>query len=140
MAELAIKKKLPREAQLPSGENLDTNHDCDLAGLDNSDCDSIGKKGRGAGSPISIRSEPDMLPFSKDPSGRFVMKIMHKLEKCLYVYCKLFTAMVICFGRLFFFILFLFIIRYEHQNYHLTSIKFLFDGRKQSFVFGLNFF
>lgn len=28
---------------------------------------------RGAGSPISIRSEPDMLPFSKDPSGRYIV-------------------------------------------------------------------
>jgi hypothetical protein len=74
LAELAIKKKLPRETQLPSGESSDTNHECDLAGLDTSDCDSLGKKQvRGAGSPISIRSEPDMLPFSKDPSGRYIV-------------------------------------------------------------------
>ncbi|EFA04249.1 SH3 domain-containing protein Dlish [Tribolium castaneum] len=73
LAELAIKKKLPRETQLPSGESSDTNHECE-GGLDTSDCDSLGKnKVRGAGSPISIRSEPDMLPFSKDPSGRYIV-------------------------------------------------------------------
>lgn len=26
-----------------------------------------------AGSPISLHSEPDMLPFSKDPSGRYIV-------------------------------------------------------------------
>ncbi|KAJ8921021.1 hypothetical protein NQ315_015817 [Exocentrus adspersus] len=74
LAELAIKKKLPREAHLASGESLDTNHDCDGAGVDTSDCDSLGKKhGTGAASPISIHSEPDMIPFCKDPSGRYIV-------------------------------------------------------------------
>lgn len=44
----------------------------DGAGIDTSDCDSLGKK-HGAASPISIHSEPDMLPFSKDPSGRYIV-------------------------------------------------------------------
>ncbi|CAG9854906.1 unnamed protein product [Phyllotreta striolata] len=74
LAELAIKKKLPRGEHLASGESLDTNQDCDGAGAD-SDTDSVDRKkhGTGAASPISIHSEPDMIPFSKDPSGRFIV-------------------------------------------------------------------
>lgn len=46
----------------------------DLATADTSDCDSLGKKqGAVAGSPVSIHSEPDMSPFSKDPSGRYIV-------------------------------------------------------------------
>lgn len=47
----------------------------DAAGLDNSDCDSLGKNKpeTGAISPVSIHSEPDMIPFSKDPSGRYIV-------------------------------------------------------------------
>lgn len=47
----------------------------DVAAADNSDCDSLGKKAATAmaGSPISLHSEPDMLPFSKDPSGRYIV-------------------------------------------------------------------
>ncbi|CAG9825207.1 unnamed protein product [Phaedon cochleariae] len=74
LAELAIKKKLPREAHLASGESLDPSNDCDAAAIDTSDCDSLGKKhATGAASPISIHSEPDMIPFSKDPSGRYIV-------------------------------------------------------------------
>ncbi|XP_056630828.1 SH3 domain-containing protein Dlish [Diorhabda carinulata] len=74
LAELAIKKKLPRDEHVASGDSLDTNQDCDVAGADTSDCDSVGKKLRtGAASPISIHSEPDMIPFSKDPSGRYIV-------------------------------------------------------------------
>lgn len=46
---------------------------------DTSDCDSVGKKtGLGGGgplasSPVSLHSEPDMLPFCKDPSGRYIV-------------------------------------------------------------------
>ncbi|XP_050517405.1 SH3 domain-containing protein Dlish [Diabrotica virgifera virgifera] len=74
LAELAIKKKLPRDEHVASGDSLDTNQDCDGAGAEASDCDSVGKKHRpGAVSPISIHSEPDMIPFSKDPSGRYIV-------------------------------------------------------------------
>ncbi|XP_023028194.2 dachs ligand with SH3s [Leptinotarsa decemlineata] len=74
LAELAIKKKLPREGHVASGESLDTNNDCDAVVVDTSDCDSLGKKDdTEAASPISIHSEPDMIPFSKDPSGRFIV-------------------------------------------------------------------
>ncbi|KAL1490634.1 hypothetical protein ABEB36_013295 [Hypothenemus hampei] len=80
LAEMAIKKKLPRETHLASGDSSDTNHDCsDGAGLDNSDCDSLGKNNNskqetGAISPVSIHSDgPDMIPFSKDPSGRYIV-------------------------------------------------------------------
>lgn len=46
----------------------------DLAGADTSDCDSLGKKQTNvAVSTVSIHSEPDMLPFSKDPSGRYIV-------------------------------------------------------------------
>lgn len=46
----------------------------DLVGADTSDCDSLGKKqGNVAVSTVSIHSEPDMLPFSKDPSGRYIV-------------------------------------------------------------------
>lgn len=49
----------------------------EIAGADTSDCDSLGKKqgmpGTLASSPVSLHSEPDMLPFSKDPSGRYIV-------------------------------------------------------------------
>ncbi|KAK9745067.1 Variant SH3 domain [Popillia japonica] len=56
LAELAIKKKLPRNGQNGSIEQADANHECDLATADTSDCDSL-----------------DMSPFSKDPSGRYIV-------------------------------------------------------------------
>ncbi|XP_030746797.1 SH3 domain-containing protein Dlish [Sitophilus oryzae] len=77
LAEMAIKKKLPRDVHLASRESSDTNHDCDGAGLDImfDDCASIEKEklDTGAISPVSIHSEPDMIPFSKDPSGRYIV-------------------------------------------------------------------
>lgn len=73
LADLATKKKLPREGQLNNLDAADTNHDCDLAGGDTSDCDSIDKKCVTTGSPVSLHMEPDMLPFSKDPSGRYIV-------------------------------------------------------------------
>lgn len=74
LAEHNVKKKLPRQRQHTSGESSDANQDCDVNGIDTSDCDSMGKKqATGAGSPISVHSEPDMLPFSKDPSGRYIV-------------------------------------------------------------------
>lgn len=73
LAELTIKKKLPRDSQLGSVDPMDSN-DCDLATGETSDCDSIDKKpGIITGSPVSIHSEPDMIPFSKDPSGRYIV-------------------------------------------------------------------
>ncbi|XP_050307062.1 SH3 domain-containing protein Dlish [Anthonomus grandis grandis] len=77
LAEMAIKKKLPREAHNLASADSSDNLDCDAAGLDNSDCDSLGKSKHhqetGAISPVSIQSEPDMIPFQKDPSGRYIV-------------------------------------------------------------------
>lgn len=73
LAELTIKKKLPRDVQMGSTDQMDSN-ECDLAAGEASDCDSFERKqGVVAGSPISINSEPDRLPFSKDPSGRYIV-------------------------------------------------------------------
>lgn len=74
LAELAIKKKLPRNGQPAPSDQAETSHEPDVAGVDTSDCDSLEKKQAAvAGSPVSLHSEPDMLPFSKDPSGRYIV-------------------------------------------------------------------
>ncbi|XP_022905966.1 SH3 domain-containing protein Dlish [Onthophagus taurus] len=74
LAELAIKKKLPRDEQNGNVDQPETTHECEIAAADTSDCDSLGKKqGAVASSPVSIHSEPDMSPFSKDPSGRYIV-------------------------------------------------------------------
>lgn len=73
LAEMAIKKKLPRNGPNGPVEQTDAN-DCELPPADTSDCDSLGKKQTAvASSPVSIHSEPDMSPFSKDPSGRYIV-------------------------------------------------------------------
>ncbi|KAK9888658.1 hypothetical protein WA026_000887 [Henosepilachna vigintioctopunctata] len=68
LADHSVKKKLPRERQPTSGESSDANHDCDVVGIDTSDCESVIKK-QTASSQISLNSEP----FSKDPSGRYIV-------------------------------------------------------------------
>lgn len=97
LAELAIKKKLPRNGGCNNKSSIDARHDCNLIGGDFSDSclvDTVGKKLPSAttttaaetitntvvaiptSSPTSINScsEPDMLmPFAKDPSGRFIV-------------------------------------------------------------------
>ncbi|GLV38697.1 Dachs ligand with SH3s [Carabus blaptoides fortunei] len=77
LAELAVKKKLPRDRPSGGGTGGDNSNDGEIAGHDTSDCDSLGKKqtmpGTLASSPVSLHSEPDMLPFCKDPSGRYIV-------------------------------------------------------------------
>lgn len=75
LAELAVKKKLPRDRQSGGSGSGDNLNDGDLAGAETSDCDSVGKKQTTvlASSPVSLHSEPDMLPFCKDPSGRYIV-------------------------------------------------------------------
>ncbi|XP_018331277.1 SH3 domain-containing protein Dlish [Agrilus planipennis] len=72
LADLAIKKKLPRNCQAVSADQHDSTPDSEVI-LAESDNDSVEKKRNVASSPISIHSEPDMLPFAKDPSGRFIV-------------------------------------------------------------------
>lgn len=71
LADLAIKKKLPRngsvpgvvENQLSDYNEMETHQVNDIVALQNNLKHS----------QASLNSEPDYLPFSKDPSGRFIV-------------------------------------------------------------------
>lgn len=71
LADLAIKKKLPRnssvpgvvENQLSDYNEMETHPVNDIVGLPNNLKHS----------QASLNSEPDYLPFSKDPSGRYIV-------------------------------------------------------------------
>lgn len=67
LADLAIKKKLPRNGsvdhQLSDYNELDGGHQNDIVGLQNNLKHS----------QASLNSEPDYLPFAKDPSGRYIV-------------------------------------------------------------------
>ncbi|XP_018899996.1 SH3 domain-containing protein Dlish [Bemisia tabaci] len=88
LAELAlsnVKKKLPREQRNSTDVEVDINPDPRAAG-DVSDCDSYGKKATNVSNPQQLNmtssqaslhsassSQPDVHPFFKDPSGRFIV-------------------------------------------------------------------
>lgn len=67
---MAIKKKLPRDQSLGTATDL---LDGDIP-IDN--CDDTGLMGLQSSlkhSQASLNSEPDFLPFCKDPSGRYIV-------------------------------------------------------------------
>lgn len=80
LADLAIKKKLPRDQSLLSNT---TNLADDLSPVDimpndiipsdENTSDLIGLQSSLKHSQASLSSEPDFLPFSKDPSGRYIV-------------------------------------------------------------------
>lgn len=71
LAEMAIKKKLPRDQSLGTTADL---LDGDIP-IDN--CDDVsglmGLQSSLKHSQASLNSEPDFLPFCKDPSGRYIV-------------------------------------------------------------------
>lgn len=72
LADLAIKKKLPRNGSVPGVDNqlsdyndMETTHPVtDIVGMQNN---------LKLASSASLNSEPDYLPFCKDPSGRYIV-------------------------------------------------------------------
>lgn len=70
---MAIKKKLPRDQSLGATTDL---IDGDIP-IDNCDDTVSGIMGLGQSSlkhsQASLNSEPDFIPFSKDPSGRYIV-------------------------------------------------------------------
>ncbi|XP_037035855.1 SH3 domain-containing protein Dlish [Bradysia coprophila] len=72
LAEMAIKKKLPRDQSLGATADL---LDGDIP-IDNCDDNISGLMGLQSSlkhSQASLNSEPDFIPFSKDPSGRYIV-------------------------------------------------------------------
>lgn len=69
---MAIKKKLPRDQSLGATADL---LDGDIS-IDNCDDNISGLMGLQSSlkhSQASLNSEPDFIPFSKDPSGRYIV-------------------------------------------------------------------
>lgn len=79
LADLAIKKKLPRNVALGvvGGAVPIDNQTSDFSEIDNSTAGPVlglvGLQTNLKHSQASLNSEPDFLPFSKDPSGRFIV-------------------------------------------------------------------
>ncbi|CAO1369859.1 unnamed protein product [Diamesa serratosioi] len=79
LADLAIKKKLPRNVALGvvGGTVPIDNQTSDFSEIDNSTAGPVlglvGLQTNLKHSQASLNSEPDFLPFSKDPSGRFIV-------------------------------------------------------------------
>ncbi|CAG9799460.1 unnamed protein product [Chironomus riparius] len=69
LADLAIKKKLPRNANVPGVENQLS----DYSEMENHQTNDINIQNNLKHSQASLNSEPDYLPFSKDPSGRYIV-------------------------------------------------------------------
>lgn len=71
LADLAIKKKLPRNSSVPG---LVDNQLSDYNELETHQMnDIVGMQNNLKHSQASLNSEPDYLPFSKDPSGRYIV-------------------------------------------------------------------
>ncbi|XP_055586941.1 SH3 domain-containing protein Dlish [Uranotaenia lowii] len=75
LADLAIKKKLPRDVSVGLANNdlTDGIPDINVDVLDDSAPGLIGLTNSLKHSQASLSSEPDFLPFSKDPSGRYIV-------------------------------------------------------------------
>lgn len=71
LADLAIKKKLPRNGSVPG---VADNQLSDYNELESHQVnDIVGLQNNLQHSQASLNSEPDYLPFSKDPSGRYIV-------------------------------------------------------------------
>lgn len=77
LADLAIKKKLPRGDQVIDGHGLTDLTDClpdiPIEILDDTVSGLGGLHSPLKNSQASLSSEPDFLPFAKDPSGRYIV-------------------------------------------------------------------
>lgn len=70
LADLAVKKKLPRNGTLPG---VADNQLSDYNESDNHQTDGGSQNNLKHSQASLISSEPDFLPFSKDPSGRYIV-------------------------------------------------------------------
>ncbi|XP_058456262.1 SH3 domain-containing protein Dlish [Malaya genurostris] len=75
LADLAIKKKLPRDISvgLTNNDLTDGIPDINIDVIDDSAPGLVGLTNSLKHSQASLSSEPDFLPFSKDPSGRYIV-------------------------------------------------------------------
>lgn len=75
LADLAIKKKLPRDQLIGNAvtDLTDGVPDIPVEILDDTVPGLMGLQGSLKHSQASLSSEPDFLPFSKDPSGRYIV-------------------------------------------------------------------
>lgn len=74
LADLAIKKKLPRDQSLGATTDLtDCLPDIPVEILDDQMSALVGLQASLKHSQASLSSEPDFLPFAKDPSGRYIV-------------------------------------------------------------------
>lgn len=77
LADLAIKKKLPRDQSLNLTPDNNLNDGVDIIQndliLDENASDLLGLQASLKHSQASLSSEPDFLPFAKDPSGRYIV-------------------------------------------------------------------
>ncbi|CRL08534.1 CLUMA_CG021235, isoform B [Clunio marinus] len=71
LADLAIKKKLPRNSSIPGVDNQLSDYN-DMVESHQVN-DMVGLQNNLKHSQASLNSEPDYLPFSKDPSGRYIV-------------------------------------------------------------------
>lgn len=69
LADLAIKKKLPRNGTVPGVDNQIS----DYNDMETHQVNDIGMQNSLKHSQASLNSEPDYLPFCKDPSGRYIV-------------------------------------------------------------------
>lgn len=70
LADLAIKKKLPRNGSVPG---VVDNQLSDYNEMETHQVTDIGLQNSLKHSQASLNSEPDFLPFAKDPSGRYIV-------------------------------------------------------------------
>ncbi|XP_053684597.1 SH3 domain-containing protein Dlish [Sabethes cyaneus] len=74
LADLAIKKKLPRDISgLANNDLTDGIPDINIDVIDDNTPGLVGLTNSLKHSQASLSSEPDFLPFSKDPSGRYIV-------------------------------------------------------------------
>lgn len=78
LADMAIKKKLPREQSVMPNDLIDHTGSGNLQDSRNTTQVEVEDTNNGLESPLknsqhSLSSEPDFLPFAKDPSGRYIV-------------------------------------------------------------------
>lgn len=69
---MAIKKKLPRDQSLGTATDL-LDGDIPIENCDENISGLMGLQSSLKHSQASLNSEPDFLPFAKDPSGRYIV-------------------------------------------------------------------
>ncbi len=73
LAEMAIKKKLPRDQSLGTTTADILDGDVPIDNCDDTVSGLMGLQSSLKHSQASLNSEPDFIPFAKDPSGRYIV-------------------------------------------------------------------